>query len=116
LQFVFSLGIGGELVSIHTVAPIKLNQWYHLTATFDGSEMKLYLDGKLQSTYTRPGTIADYGQPLIFGKYQHDAASNFNGALDEVRLSATVRSENWIKLTHANQAPGSKLLLSRILR
>ena len=57
--------------------------WHLLTATYDGTTARLYVDNALigSDTFTAPGNT---NQPLYIG---HSIYGNaFNGAIDEVRL------------------------------
>lgn len=42
----------GRLTSVSSVTPVKAAQWVHLTGVYNGSELKLYVDGKLEVTAT----------------------------------------------------------------
>ncbi len=63
--------------------------WHHVAGVYDGSQMRVYLDGVLdasKSTSVVPGTGSSH---LLIGVRGNDAADgNFNGLIDEVRLTA----------------------------
>ncbi len=77
----------GSTSSTNVFAPSQLaaNTWTHLAATYDGSAVKLYVNGALAASGTRSGTLAASGNPLqiggdsIFGQH-------FAGTIDEVRV------------------------------
>ncbi len=54
----FGLNVGGTWTSIDTRASIDLNVWTHVAATYDGSIMKFYKNGKLTLIHQVSGTIA----------------------------------------------------------
>jgi len=66
---------------------ISTNTWYFLTFTYDGSIMKLYINGTEQSTtysasgIIQTGTLQDY-----FGKTNNVASEYFNGIMDEIGI------------------------------
>jgi hypothetical protein len=63
----------------------KANEWHHVAGVFDGQTLKLYVDGKLESTKETHGVPNLSKQPFVIGaKYQGIAADSFIGALDEV--------------------------------
>jgi hypothetical protein len=82
-----SMGIRGGLSSdgyMLTVAPFNDNNWHLLTATFDGLNVNLYLDGAtVGSRATTRRSIDDSIHPLQIGG---GAGSFFSGAIDDVRI------------------------------
>jgi hypothetical protein len=106
----FSVAIGGSLESVVSITRPDPAIWYHVTATYDGANLKMYVNGQLEATTPVTGAITDYGRGLTFGKYEFDTVSNFKGKLDEVRVSTLARSAAWIKLSHANQVLGSSVV------
>lgn len=57
--------------------------WYHIAATHDGTNIKLYINGQLEGTGTATFPI-DYGTtPLYLGSSQVPFSGYFNGVLDE---------------------------------
>jgi uncharacterized repeat protein (TIGR01451 family) len=81
-------------------APLDAGTWYHLTGTFDGTEMKVYLDGVLMQTTLVGAAMDDDGLPLRIGA--DDSGSFYCGVLDEVRISSVARSSNWVWATYMN--------------
>ena len=75
------------------------NQNYHVAATYDGSSAKIYIDGALDSTTgVADVNIADSPADLTLGLWRgsqsgYRDAGYFNGIIDEVRISNTVRSD-----------------------
>jgi len=58
--------------------------WYHIAATFDGSDFKIYVDGNLESTVNHPGVHADASDLLIGSRTNQ--RNYFQGKIDDVRL------------------------------
>ena len=84
--------------------------WYHVVGTYDGAQQRIYVNGAMENSAARTGSIPDYGQILAIGKYALDNNSNFDGTLDEVRVSKTARGADWIKLSYAGQRSDQKLI------
>jgi hypothetical protein len=74
---------GGALVVGGT--PVPLGSWTHLASTYDGSMVRLYVNGILVGTKAASGPISTSSDPLriggdsLFGEY-------FTGLIDEVRV------------------------------
>jgi hypothetical protein len=64
---------------------LPLDAWAHVAATYDGKQLKLYVDGEYKAHRTYNGKPARPPDDVIIG-------SRFSGAIDEVRISKTVRS------------------------
>jgi uncharacterized repeat protein (TIGR02543 family) len=75
-------------VNATTVYPID-GTWMHVAATFDGTAMRLYINGVLEATMTPPAgtTIATNDLPLTVGAQDGTTASRwFMGQMDDVRV------------------------------
>ena len=48
---------------------LSLNNWYHCVATYDGANLKIYLDGVLKITTASTMTLKDSDQPVYIGAY-----------------------------------------------
>ena len=97
--------------------------WIYIVGTVDGSNIRYYKNGGLVNTISQ--TVAQAGTPLSFsiGRLGEYAGFNFNGLIDEVRVSDTARSTEWIEaqylsttdalLTYGSSesSPGVNLLL-----
>ncbi|MFN4337017.1 MAG: LamG domain-containing protein, partial [Candidatus Nitrosocaldus sp.] len=62
-------------------------QWHYVTLTYDGSTLRLYVDGTLVSSLSTTA-IPDYNwnTPLTIGKNSLDNSRYFIGDIDEVRV------------------------------
>ncbi|ADE53534.1 FAD-dependent oxidoreductase [Coraliomargarita akajimensis] len=68
----------------------KNGKWQHIAGTYDGSVMKLYVNGQLDNEKAVSGTIATSKAPVYIGSIKKRNA--FIGTLDEVKLSASADS------------------------
>ena len=88
---------GGELLfGVHTpngnftafsgVVPSQ-NVWYNVVGTYDGSNVKIYIDGVLKATTGASGNINSNTELLMLGDAGYGGFSQFlNGYLDEVSI------------------------------
>lgn len=71
--------------------------WHHLAVTYNGSTLKLYIDGTENASVATTATMSDTVHPLLLGTHAGGvvagrAISAFGGMLDEVRISNTARA------------------------
>jgi hypothetical protein len=77
---------GGANISAAIGQPLDANRWYHLAATYDGSTLKIFLDGELKGTRAVTAPIDGSTLPLRIGSDYAGSPRFFNGAIDEVGL------------------------------
>lgn len=59
------------------------NQWIHFLGTFDGTNIRAYINGQLVDTYYHPGDLYDLNYDLAFGVFNSEY---WQGTLDDVRI------------------------------
>jgi len=72
---------------------IKDDTWYHVVATWDGKEIAIYVDGVLDVTLPTKRNPKERGMPLRIGAMGNNSSTQFNGAIDEVRVYNRALSE-----------------------
>src|ERR1700730_5491445 len=78
----------GQYQSIDSTVAVPVNAWSHVTATYDGTTLKLYINGVLSvmadaaSGFQTPPT----GQPFAIGIRNIDFSDGFVGLIDEVEV------------------------------
>lgn len=85
---------GGDR-SITSQTQLELNQWYHVAATFDGSQrMRLYINGQLdgESNNGAPPTLWN-NHPLRIGRTENTGGSYFPGYIQHARISNIERTD-----------------------
>lgn len=71
---------------IASTGELPTRKWFHAVATYDGSTMRLYLDGQEVGRLAKTGTVASNASvPLNIGR--NPSGSHYlRGALDDVRI------------------------------
>jgi len=69
--------------------------WHHVAAVIDGATAAMYIDGVDLTTDGAISPLAANSQPLNFGR-RSGGGDYYWGALDEVRISNTARSPDWM--------------------
>jgi RHS repeat-associated protein len=107
VNFGRATGGSGTLAAVTTAASLSMGAWTHLVGTYDGSNLKIYLNGSLDSQTSATGNIVSTNQNMVIGADTAGGGENFNGIMDEVRISDSARSADWIATEYNNQSSPS---------
>ena len=96
-------GIGGKYVEFG--APFKASilgdgDWHHVAGTYDGKEIKLYVDGKLIGNNAIAGELYNQSrQPMSIGSYKNGSYERepFHGGLNDIRVFRSGLSQSQVK-------------------
>ncbi len=88
--------LGGSAVVTYGTADVPVNSWTHLAATYDGSTVRLYVNGALVSSQSHSGNIAPSSRPLQIGG-DGILGQFFKGTIDEVRIYNTALTQSQIQ-------------------
>lgn len=86
----FDNGSGKLIFDLNTIGTVDASvdfpasQWQHLAAVYDGSEMRLYVNGHREAAGNASGALSNPANPLRFG-------AGMDGSMDEIRISNTAR-------------------------
>lgn len=89
----FVMAVNNVWTEAQTDAVMNANQWNHVAATVDGSNINLYINGNLSASTPYTGTIGQRMLPLTIGSSAGFPGRGFDGAIDEVRIWNIARSE-----------------------
>lgn len=74
-------------LSLKDVNKIVSLKWYHVVGTFDGSTIKVYIDGGSPAASTSySGSIGVSGYPVNIGRGTYDDTRIFDGAINDVGI------------------------------
>lgn len=92
----FVLRIGGSYVSVaSTTSSWTVGQWYHIAGTYDGSIMRIYVNGSLENSRAQTGSVVMSAYDLFLGvRAVSSVPTNmyFHGTIDEVAIHTTALS------------------------
>lgn len=90
-QFQAKVGAGKP----QSITRFTAKKWYHLAFTYDGSNLRLYVDGKLDFTYPHatPGEVFAFSR-VVFGNAK---GASYNGMVSELRVWSVARSQTEIE-------------------
>ena len=101
----FVLSIGGSQTKLDGNNGLSTNIWYHLAATYDGSNMRLYINGIEDASKAQTGDIAANAAFWIAGI---NSNRYLNGQMDEVRVWNVARSADEIRTNMHRELQGNE--------
>ncbi|GAB3845288.1 hypothetical protein GCM10028822_03530 [Hymenobacter terrigena] len=82
-QVQFVAQIGGSTRKVASVARLTAGQWTHLAGTYDGTTLRLYVNGVLDNSQAASGSLTANAPFTLARNYA--ASRGLDGRLDEVR-------------------------------
>ena len=96
----FQISDNGGWKSVESSHILLSNRWYHVAGVFNGSSIKLYVNGELiAGTYA--SAIAPSTVPVMIG-------SGLHGTIDEVRIWNTARTQSELQANMAVSLTGNE--------
>jgi len=108
----------GDYAYVDSNTKLATGTWYYVTATWNASEIKLYINGSVETTLANKigkvrsstgGVVIGAQLPVIYSSYWSNLV--FNGTIDKVKISASALTEGKISDTYRSMpfAPKSAL-------
>ncbi len=104
-QLAFGLNFGPDgmyHVGLHSGDTIRLNEWHHVAGTYDGTYMRVFIDGNLIKSFSVVDSLGnvdlyspDFG--LYLGYRDEGQFGFYDGTMDEVRIWNYARTEAQIR-------------------
>jgi hypothetical protein len=111
----FRLKVGGSTKTfISNSGDIKTNEWTHVAASYDGSSVRLYINGQEVGTSSASGNIDTSGDVLAWiGESPTTPGTRpWHGSISDVRIWNTARSADDIKNNMTKNMAGQSGLLA----
>lgn len=90
--------VGGAWEPRASASVPSLETWTHFAATYDGDQLKIYVDGALSGQSSRPGPIQHTNNPVEFSKWGGaligEDIGYFIGIIDEIAIFDDVLTED----------------------
>lgn len=90
-QVSFNIGIDGWQEIFTGDNAVSLNTWSHIAATYDGTMMKVFVNGVEKASKNVTGSIKNSARNLYIGN-NFDENRGFTGDIEEVRIWNTART------------------------
>ena len=95
---------------LYTTNTIPFGQWSHVAGTFDGTTMKVYINGQLAEQALSGAQFPDNATPVLIGARQGNGnpINLFNGKIDRVQIWDIARTQDQIQNTTNHQLAGNE--------
>jgi len=85
-KFIFNVAAGGVSYSVSTPQGFWTpGYWYHIVGTYDGTTVKLHVNGELVSSVSASGQMVNYGSAVYIGRFKN-LTKYLPGLIDEVAI------------------------------
>ncbi|ETR68591.1 MAG: hypothetical protein OMM_10367, partial [Candidatus Magnetoglobus multicellularis str. Araruama] len=95
----FALGKPNNWYGANSGQVMSLNRWHHVAATFDGTNLTVYVDGNEENSTSPSGAGIGYvgNEDVSIGESLVNSGRNFHGTIDEVRIWNYARTQTDIQ-------------------
>jgi hypothetical protein len=97
----FEVAVVNNYNLVNSTTYLLDDTWHHLAGVFDGSQIRLYVDGRLEASGYLYGAIPSNPTPLFIGASQEGTSGVisdlFFGGIDDVRIWSVPRSQSQIQ-------------------
>jgi hypothetical protein len=107
----YTLKNGNEYDYVMAGSTLPTGSWHHVAGVYDGTQLRIYIDGTLSGSKTATQAPVSGGTSLTIGavKYNGNVSYQFDGQIDEVRLTVGARyTGNFPTQAHATTDANTK--------
>lgn len=98
---------------VTSTATVPTGEWSHVTATWDGTTVKFYVDGTLAATADYTGTLPTNAERLIIGgrnRLGTGRSELFTGSIDQVQIWNAALTESQVCANYGGALDGATCL------
>jgi hypothetical protein len=93
----FRVGGASGYSSAIVTSAISPNIWYHVVGRYDGSTVRIYLNGVEQAFTSESDAVGTGSDPAIIANWSITSARGWSGLIDDVRIYSRALSKDEIK-------------------
>ncbi|MFW9773838.1 MAG: DUF2341 domain-containing protein, partial [Candidatus Thorarchaeota archaeon] len=93
--------LSGTSTVVATSGDLSIDTWYLTAIKYDGSNIYFSLDGNPVGSFSKTGSLRINNWPITIGNSPTGARA-LDAIVDEVRISSTTRSDDWLKTEYDN--------------
>jgi MSHA biogenesis protein MshQ len=89
------------------IVPSDTSRWYHVFGTYDGSTIRIYVDGSLIGSSAYSGTMSSNSYALFIGENSQQRGRYWTGEIDEVKIFDQALTAAQVAAIYANENAGN---------
>ncbi|MEA3444510.1 MAG: LamG-like jellyroll fold domain-containing protein, partial [Bacteroidota bacterium] len=101
----FVVTVSGQQ-KLNANARLSMGTWYHIAGVYDGSELKLYINGKLDKSQSQSGTLTTTTEEFRLGG--DNGSRLLDGLMEEVRIWSDARTASEIRENMCKNLTGNE--------
>lgn len=104
--FTFGFNGGCDNADLNSgVVPVA-GQWYHVVGTYDGTTIKIFVNGALANSAALSTTIGTNTLPLYIGENSQATGRHWSGSIDEIKVFGRALPDNEVYAMYLNESAG----------
>jgi hypothetical protein len=92
--------------TVYTTSALNYGSWYHVAGVFDGSSLRIYLNGSMEASKSFSGLIRESSAPLLIGR-NGGGGDSFKGMIDDLRIYGRALSASEIQSLASARVPSA---------